>query len=205
MNNVWKQILSNKKQCASWKDQNVDPGIIDEILEELHLHCNSKQNLVPITIAVLDWSNPELRSLIFDATIDHCGGYNHENTQVLAPYIFIFFPRDIPEFSKEYQLQISALEIGIHGMFTALSATAKGLSVGFCRCFNDEKSDELLKFFNTDYRPGLILGVGYYEDKAEQEHPHKKTLHEVHISSSAKYEPDVKPEMDFYIKKMYNV
>ncbi len=205
MNDVWKQILNNKKQCASWSSDYIDPSIIDQILNEIHEHCNSKQNVVPLEIHVLDWSNPSLRSLIFDSTIDYCGGFDHANTQVLAPYIFVFFPRDIPEYDKEYQLQISALEIGIHGMFTALSATAKGLSVGFCRCFNDEKSDDFMKYFNSQYRPGLILGVGKYENKQTQINPYTGLEYEVHISTTAPYYTHKKPDISSYIKKHYNV
>jgi hypothetical protein len=203
MNEIWKEILNNKKQCASWSSEEINPHVIDEILNEIHLHCNSKQNLVPLELHVLDWSNPEIRSLIFESTIDYCGGYDHTNTQTLAPYIFVFFPRDVLDFDYKYQLQISAIEIGIHAMFTALSATAKGLSVGFCKCFNDEKTDEVMKYFNSQYRPGLILGIGKYEEKVIQENPHTGTEHRVYVSSAAPHYNHIKPDAEIYIKKHY--
>lgn len=205
MNEIWKEILDNKKQCVSWSSEKIDTSIIDQILNEMHLHCNSKQNLVPLELHVLDWSNPEIRSLIFESTIDYAGGYNHTNTQTLAPYVFVFFPRDVLDFDRYYQLQISAIEIGIHAMFAALSATAKGLSVGFCKCFNDEKTGEVMQYFNSKYRPGLILGIGKYEKKEVQENPYTGIEHNVYVSTTYPNYDHIKPNPEIYIKKYYNV
>ena len=52
----WQQIIKNKKQTYCWDDRVPDRKIIDQILNEVHDNCRSKQNLVPYKIEVLDLS-----------------------------------------------------------------------------------------------------------------------------------------------------
>ena len=64
----WQQILKNKQQTFNWSDKIPDRKIIDQILDELHNYCPSKQNSVPYKLEVLDWSNKERRNQIFKDT-----------------------------------------------------------------------------------------------------------------------------------------
>jgi nitroreductase len=142
----WQQILNNKKQTYCWTDQIPDRKIIEQILEEVHLKCPSKQNKVPYSIEVLDWSNKERRNQIFkDTWCDSNTPEDRRNPQVLAPYLFTFTFRDTNDEDANSNAQ---LEIGLAAMFVVLSAANYGLNAGFCSCY--QKNDI-----------NLMVGIGY--------------------------------------------
>lgn len=198
--NTWIEILQNKKQTTSWSDKTVDKEIIDSILYEIHQHCNSKQNRVPFEMIVMDWSQPEYRNILFEHAQDQ--HHDHYNTQVLAPYVFVFFLKDRPGMSHSERLMTGGLEIGLTAQMAALSAVSKGLSVGFCKCFDDDHRKKFEKIFNKT-TPVLILGLGYYEDKDMQMHPITQKLYNTSVGTSYLGQTSfIKPAMDDYIKFM---
>ena len=87
----WQHILDNKKQTFLWTDRTPHRKIIENIVNELHDHCPSKQNNVPYKIEVLDWSDKDKRNKIFEESwCDTADITDRRNPQVLAPYIFVF-------------------------------------------------------------------------------------------------------------------
>jgi hypothetical protein len=198
--NTWIEILQNKKQTTGWSDRPVDKEMISGILYEIHQHCNSKQNRVPFEIVVMDWSHPEYRNLLFEHAQDQ--NNDHYNTQALAPYLFVFFLKDRPGMSHHERIMTGSLEIGLTAQMAALSAVSKGLSVGFCKCFDDDHRDQFAKMFNRE-SPVLILGLGYYEDKNMQTHPITKKEYTTSVGTSYLGQTiHIKPAMDDYITFM---
>ena len=168
----WQQILKNKKQTFNWSDKVPERKIIDQILDELHTYCPSKQNNVPYSIEVLDWSNPAERNEIFKNTwCDSNTPEDRRNPQVLAPYLFIWRSRDV---GNPTDNSYSQLEIGLASMFVVASAVNYGLDIGFCGCHNQD--DIILsvgfgyagvknggKFWNPisqkeEWSPGIVPG-----------------------------------------------
>lgn len=198
--NTWIEILESKKQTTSWSDRPVDKEMIDGILYEIHQHCNSKQNRVPFEMIVMDWSHPEYRNILFEHAQD--ANNDHYNTQALAPYVFVFFLKDRPGLSHHEVVMTGSLEIGLTAQMAALSAVSKGLSVGFCKCFDDDNREKFQKMFSRE-TPVLILGLGYYEDKDMQIHPITHKAYNTSVSTSYLGQTShVKPAMHDYITFM---
>ena len=198
--NTWIEILESKKQTTSWSDRPVDKEMIDGILYEIHQHCNSKQNRVPFEMIVMDWSHPEYRNILFEHAQD--ANNDHYNTQALAPYVFVFFLKDRPGLSHHEVVMTGSLEIGLTAQMAALSAVSKGLSVGFCKCFDDDHREKFQKMFSRE-TPVLILGLGYYEDKDMQIHPITHNAYNTSVSTSYLGQTShVKPAMHDYITFM---
>lgn len=161
----WKQILQKRRQTFHWKDEIPPRELIDQILEEVHSFCPSKQLIVPWNLHVYDWSNKDLRLEMFQKS--WCSSDKPDdirNPQILAPYLFVFSKRTpqiedyLPdektvnkakeeEWGVYDQIQFFAdhnnarsqtnIEIGMAAMFTAYSAVDKGLDVGFCCNFHE--------------------------------------------------------------------
>lgn len=202
--NSWTQMLEAKKQCVTWSDKKVDKEYIDSILDDIHKHCNSKQNKVPYEIKVMDWSNPEMRDLLFRHARDEESPEGkkdtHYNTQVLAPYVLLFFERDDNTYDERDLLRISNLEIGLAVQIAAFSAVSKGLSVGFCKCFNDRDRHEFHKRFNVHSSPSVVIGIGYYREKDNQINHYDRKQYEAWISTTIKAgAKDYKPAMNDYV------
>jgi len=142
----WQQILKNKKQTFSWSDKIPDRKIIDQILDEVHNYCPSKQNAVPYKIEVLDWSDIPRRNQIFkDTWCDSNTPEDRRNPQVMAPYLFTFSYRDSDDPGANSN---SLMEIGLAAMFVVLSAVNYGLDYGFCGCYHGNDMN-------------LAIGIGY--------------------------------------------
>ena len=202
--NSWTQMLEAKKQCVTWSDKKVDKEYIDSILDDIHKHCNSKQNKVPYEIKVMDWSNPEMRDLLFRHARDEESPEGkkdtHYNTQVLAPYVLLFFERDDNTYDERDLLRISNLEIGLAVQIAAFSAVSKGLSVGFCKCFNDRDRHEFHKRFNVHSSPSVVIGIGCYREKDNQINHYDRKQYEAWISTTIKAgAKDYKPAMNDYV------
>ena len=195
----WNQILKNKKQCATWKDETIDKTIIDSILVEVHEHCNSKQNRVPIQITALDWTHSQKRDFILRYTQDLDHPNKHQNTQVLAPWILVFSIRDVPSLSWETVKKIGNIEIGLAAQMTVLSAVNKGLDIGFCKCFQSERSKQWEDYLGIE-SPDLIIGLGHYENKTHQRNHHTGKDILAWISTTPGEEHHQKPPMEEYIK-----
>jgi len=138
----WLDILKNKKQIHYFSNRTVDKQLIVDILDELHEYCPSKQNKTPYTIKVVpSEGNESLKEAIFYNTwCDSPSPSDPRNTQVLAPYTFLF---------KTTTLEpIGMIEIGIASTFIAYAAISRGLSIGFCECYKKDDID-------------LMLGIGY--------------------------------------------
>ena len=195
----WNQILKNKKQCSTWKDEVIDKSIIDSILTEVHEHCNSKQNRVPIQITVLDWTYPEKRDFILKYSQDLEHPSKHQNTQVLAPWIICFSIRDVPSLSWNMINRIGNIEVGLAAQMTVLSAVDKGLDIGFCKCFQAETGNKWEKYLGF-LPPDLIIGLGHYENKTHQRNYYTREEIKANISTIPGAEHYGKPSMEEYIK-----
>ena len=166
----WEDLLNSRQQSFVFKNKEPERTIIDKIVEEIHTKCPSKQNRVLYDLKVLDWSNEELRLDLYKSTDRDSKRPGHYNPQCLAPYLFVWSQRENlepslnkfgednnPEYSNPaWKLGVTNMEIGICSMFTVLSAQAKGLASGFCKCINADTIEE-----KYGLNPLLFLGVGY--------------------------------------------
>jgi hypothetical protein len=57
----WQQILESRSTTYVWEDTVPSKQLIDEIIQELHDHCPSKQRKVPYYIDVIDNTDPNVR------------------------------------------------------------------------------------------------------------------------------------------------
>lgn len=57
----WSEILNRRSTTFAWDDRVPPKELIDEILDEVHNHCPSKQRKVPFYIDVLDNFDPNVR------------------------------------------------------------------------------------------------------------------------------------------------
>lgn len=205
----WKNLLFRKKQCVTWKDEVIDKTIIEDLLNDVHNYCNSKQNRVPYEILAMDWSDPEARSKIFHHCYDTAG--NHYNTQVLAPWIIILHIKHdmFPDDMQVVQLYREAgVEIGLVAQMIALGATARNLDIGFCKCFDDKHREEIQKMLGKKTSIDLIIGIGHYENKTHQRDLYTNKEYKAIISTSHNSYGDprhVKPVKNTYIKFWNNV
>jgi len=156
----WQNTISKKTQIAVWNNDIPDEYIIQDIVNELHLHSPSKQNLVRYNLTVVkNYADVDRKLAIYGST-ETWPGSSLYNGQVLAPYLFVFSERQYGEEHKaknaikNYHYMI---DVGIAASFVAYSAVSKGLSIGFCACLTDSK--RLHKIFG--FYPDLIIGVGY--------------------------------------------
>lgn len=199
----WQQILKNKQQTFNWSDKIPDRKIIDQILDELHNYCPSKQNSVPYKIEVLDWSNKERRNQIFkDTWCESDTLDDRRNPQVLAPYLVIFSYRahkydhsyDYINHSK-YNKDITetgiappwhhSMETGLASMFLVLSAVNHGLDYGFCGCYRGKED------------MSITIGLGYAgEYMGEYWNP----VLQKNVKTTGKQENFLKPNKSDYIK-----
>ena len=154
---AWKSIIATKKQAHGWDAAIPDQSLIDEIVDELHNYCPSKQNLCRYKISVLKNFNDEERKLKLykSAPRSPQDPDTNYNPQLLAPYVFVFFndeKTDVDETTKE----ASIMDIGIASAFVCYSAVSKGLDIGFCAC----SGEDMRELFDGE-RPWLLMGVGY--------------------------------------------
>jgi hypothetical protein len=201
----WEDILKSKHQTFTFTDRVPDKSLIDKIVQEIHAKCPSKQNRVLYDLKILDWSDEELRLDLYKSTERDPNGRRagEYNPQTLAPYLFVWSAREIkpmtnsygedsnPEYKDpQWQFSVTNMEIGICSMFTVLSAQAKGLSSGFCKCIQTPSIEEKYGF-----TPLLFLGIGYSYDLPKKMFycPVNKKNMEVPYGS------EVKPEVDSYI------
>lgn len=198
--NDWTSLLQNKKQTVSWSNKIPDINIIKSIINEVHQHCNSKQNRVPVEIMIMDQSYTQHREILFHHAKDQDG--THYNTQLLAPYVILLFVRDVPTLSYNEIVKSGHLECGLISQFIAFSAVSKGLSIGFCKCFDDDHRNRFEKVFKKE-TPTLALGLGYYEDKEFETDPWKNKEYRAIVSSGFDgYSNHIKPPQHEYTTYM---
>ena len=185
MSNQWQDMIQNRHTTFAWSDKEVTKEQIQEILDDHFNYVPSKQSMLPYTIKVLDWSDPDLRNQIFAWTHrneDHSVEEDLGNPQVLAPWLLAFCPRH-PVEDDEYDVykgeakrtffeKMSHMEIGIASSFIVWSAAARGLSTGYCGCMNELEGSKrkIAKVLNPGDKdpdePTVLLGIGYKDHEA---------------------------------------
>jgi len=216
----WSQLIDDRKQTSSWNmDKEVTVDTINEIMAEVHRRSPSKQNVVQYDINVIGWDDKEFRNHFKQFTLkEPLQEDSLYNTQILAPWLLIFTRRQdapidrytpgtscadlITQFWNEFSLV--GCEVGMAGMNVALSASAKGLDTGFCKCFdwNYKHSDVILeKLGISDLKDiHLSMGLGYgSSDKRTLDLTTNEFVNsEVRAGNLWKIEPKV--AMDTYVK-----
>lgn len=182
MSNQWQDMIQNRHTTFAWSDKEVTKEQIQEILDDHFNYVPSKQSMLPYTIKVMDWSDPELRNQIFAWThrnSDHSVEEDLGNPQVLAPWLLAFCPRH-PVEDEEYDVykgekartffeKMSHMEIGIASSFIVWSAESRGLSTGYCGCLNELGTKPLLDTTlslgeNDPEGVAVLLGIGYKDE-----------------------------------------
>ena len=54
----WTNVISKRRTTYRWTDQTPDKSLIDEIVQEIHNYCPSKQKKVPFFIDIIDNTDP---------------------------------------------------------------------------------------------------------------------------------------------------
>ena len=54
----WTNVIAKRRTTYRWTDQTPDKSLIDEIVQEIHNYCPSKQKKVPFFIDVIDNTDP---------------------------------------------------------------------------------------------------------------------------------------------------
>lgn len=54
----WTNVISKRRTTYRWTDQTPDRSLIDEIVQEIHHYCPSKQKKVPFFIDIIDNTDP---------------------------------------------------------------------------------------------------------------------------------------------------
>ena len=84
------------------------------------------------------------------------------NPQVLAPWLFILYPR-LENESEKPSMADTWMDLGIASATISYTASSLGLDSGLCRCITyPEHAIEVL-----GYRPTMMIGVGYKGDEDE--------------------------------------
>lgn len=152
----WSQVIKNRSQIFVFDKKVPNKKIIQEILDEVHMHVPVKQNNFYYSIEVFDNSNVELRKNIYKTT---WAGKRY-NPQALAPWLLVFKENHtlVAENKNYHRERVDAyMQIGMSAMFISLSAAAKGLGAGFCQCLYDQ--DTLKNLIGDEVV--LLLGLGY--------------------------------------------
>lgn len=156
----WQEVLKNRSQIFVFDKKIPDKTIIEEILNEVHMHVPVKQNNFYYSLEVFNNSDPELRKNIYKTT---WAGKRY-NPQVLAPWLVVFKENHtlVNENKNYHRERIDAnMQIGMSAMFIALSAAAKGLGAGFCQCLYEQ--DTLKELIGDEVV--LLMGLGYKSKK----------------------------------------
>lgn len=128
----WKNILKNRETVYNWTDEVPPKELIDQILQELHDHCPSKQRKVPFFIDVIDNTDPNVCPLAHDFLLRNkefiqaqvAGWIEHQVANKISPfenyvydqskcvrdvgYIVDSFLLDLRYDTNEYTLKLSS-------------------------------------------------------------------------------------------------
>jgi len=88
-------------------------------------------------------------------------GVKYRNSQVYAPLLLIW--SCAPGFYKHDPYNDISMSCGISSSAAALTAASLGYKTGFCKCINDELTEEFfMKHFGRQIRdPMVALGIGH--------------------------------------------
>jgi nitroreductase len=161
-------ILSERFTAASFVDRPVDPAHIEQIIDLLKL-VPSKQNVYPYAVTLFGYEHRQLKERLFSLT--SCGIHipHVYNPQVLAPLLMVWSYRpdetvlDLGRVANQghsYKAQFlnSMVETGICSMAVLTKVHELGYVSGFCRCFRQEQTKELLSIPQEII---LMMGIGY--------------------------------------------
>ena len=215
----WSQLIDDRKQTSSWDmDREVSVDTINEIMAEVHRRSPSKQNVVQYDISIIGWDNKEFRNHFKQFTLKEPEQVDSlYNTQILAPWLLIFTKRQdapidryTPSVNKDLmtamynEYSLVGCEVGMAAMNISLSAASRGLSTGFCKCFdlNYEHSSNILEYLGInelkDIHLSMGLGYGSSEKRTLDLTTNEIVNSEVRAGNLWKIEPKV--SMDTYIK-----
>tara|TARA_B100000941_G_scaffold283526_1_gene253159 strand:- start:510 stop:1172 length:663 start_codon:yes stop_codon:yes gene_type:complete len=216
----WETLIDERVQTTTWDmNKEVSKDIVDEIMSEVHKRSASKQNVVRYNIHIFDWSDTEFRNHFNEFCIrDPYKTPVEYNTQVLAPYLFIFTRRKEaywnragdPNIVTDLETQIynrhlsSSMETGIASANIILSAKAKGLDTGYCQCFdwNYKNIDAIIEKLEVEDIKDiyLSLGLGYGSSLKRTLNLHTNQWFNTFAHVGKMWEIESKPEKDNYIK-----
>ena len=157
-------ILKNRFTARSFADTPVDSDHLAQVIELLKI-VPSKQNVHPYSVNIFGYEHSLVKEELFKLT--SCGEPmpNAYNPQVLAPLLFVwsYRPNDnaaaVNSNGHNYaeQLHNSMLEVGMSAMAVMTKFHELGYVSGFCKCFDSNKSKELLSIPQEII---LMLGIG---------------------------------------------
>lgn len=167
----WSDIISARSTTFSWTDELIPKEVIQEVCEEVHLFCPSKNRKIPYIVNVIRNTDYDQRKALHtgchrntDRTIEEDGG----NPQVLAPTLLVFSKRDVTEAETKFQTiekrvedgiaNTDNIEIGMAALSFLYGLTSRGWDTGLCQCVRSRSGTARL--LGTNGSTDLIIGVG---------------------------------------------
>ena len=91
----WTNVISKRRTTYRWTDQTPDKSLIDEIVQEIHNYCPSKQKKVPFFIDVIDNTDPNAAPNTVQLLIDNKSFIQTQATNWIAQQV----TQNIPPFN----------------------------------------------------------------------------------------------------------
>lgn len=167
----WIDIISSRSTTFSWTDELIPKEVIQEVCEEVHKYCPSKNRKIPYIVEVIRNTDYQQRKDLHigchrntDFGIDEDKG----NPQVLAPTLLVFSKRDVEEAETRYQTiekrvedgiaNTDNIEIGMAALSFLYGLTSRGWDTGLCQCVRSRSGTARL--LGTNGSTDLLIGVG---------------------------------------------
>lgn len=169
-------IVIKGQQCQrNWDLSKQIPKEDLDVIIHAGTQCPSKQNLDYYSLLVIQ--NQEIQKEIYK----NSWGGSRYNPQVLANTLFVFVPKEPTNTSRnstvrqeiknhQHILEIDMHQaIGVSSGFMCVISHLLGYSTGFNKCFDGKAVKEIL---STDYKPILMLGVGFKDESRNRQIDH---------------------------------
>jgi hypothetical protein len=111
----WSNVIRKRKTTYRWTEQIPDRSIIDEIVQELHNYCPSKQKKVPFFIDIIDNTDPNAAPIAVQLLIDNKSLIQSQATNWIATQVsqnvppFNDFVYDASKCNRDLGFMISAI------------------------------------------------------------------------------------------------
>jgi hypothetical protein len=156
----WSDLLANRKQTFSFLDDKPEQKLINDMINEMHLHLPVKQKKILFNLLVLDNTiDLDKKYNIYSSSRVSNEKNARYNPQLLAPYLFLFFVKE-DLITSTYHRYEALIQIGMASMFLSYSATNKNLSIGYCQCLDRDRLEMLYPSDIID-TVQIIIGIGY--------------------------------------------
>jgi nitroreductase len=197
----WDEIIKRRRQYDCWDlSKELPLETVQEILYEAHTFAAKKQNEPHMEIMAISYDDPKLRDALWNYSTFWERNQTTTNGQTLANYLIVFITK------HHHRTPINYIHIGIHSDFIAHAAAARGLQTGFCKCTDDDLTDDQKNYIkqqlNIDSLGNIVLmmGLGYGLENESMIHPITGEIVKCVSRSETEKDYDLETPPDQYIK-----